>query len=254
MASPSGIWTGELSAVDKQVGTNQGETWSARMGCIAAQLARPWIRWGFPAVLSLLVLAGFLGLDRAFYEHVSLRLYTENPLDRDFYAHTQPLWLVLRILMAHVVGAGIAYVFVGLQHREHWRAANRLLLTVGAAVIVAFVLESVIGRLRPDQADSALTFTPLRAFTRFHNREVCFPSGEATMAFAMAYGLSRLVPRFAGLFYTLATLASIARLVNGSHYLGDVAAGALLGLLCGRVVYGYLSTSGPPSLRASQCP
>jgi hypothetical protein len=126
--------------------------------------------------------------------------------------------------------------------------------SVGAAVIVAFVLESVIGRLRPDQADSALTFTPLRAFTRFHNREVCFPSGEATMAFAMAYGLSRLVPRFAGLFYTLATLASIARLVNGSHYLGDVAAGALLGLLCGRVVYGYLSTSGPPSLRASQCP
>jgi membrane-associated phospholipid phosphatase len=224
------------------------------MGDIGAQPLRRWVAWGVVSTLSLLVVAGFLGLDRAFYEHVSLRLYTENPVDRDFYALTQPLWLVFRILMAHVVGATVAYVFVGLQHREHWRAANRLLVTVGAAVIAAFVLESVVGRLRPDHADNALAFAPLRAFTRFHDREVCFPSGEATMAFAMAYGLSRLVPRFAGLFYTLAALASIARLINGSHYLGDVAAGALLGLLCGRVVYVYVNTSGPRWLRESQSP
>jgi membrane-associated phospholipid phosphatase len=220
----------------------------------ASQSSQRWLGRGFAAALSLLVLAGFLGLDRAFYEHVSLRLYTENPLDRDFYAHTRPLWLVLRILMAHVVGAAVAYVFVGLQHRERWRAANRLLLTVGAAVLAAFVLESVIGRLRPDQASNDLAFVPLKAFTRLSDRGVCFPSGEATMAFAMAFGLGRLFPRLRGLFYTLAALASVARLVNGAHYVSDVAAGVLLGLLCGRVVYAYLSISGPPSLSASQSP
>jgi membrane-associated phospholipid phosphatase len=220
----------------------------------ASQSSQRWLGWGFVAALSLLVLAGFLGLDRAFYEHVSLRLSTKHPLDRDFYAMTRPLWLVFRIAFAHVVGAAIVYAFVVTLHQEHWRAANRLLLTVGVAVGAAFVLESVIGRLRPDRAGNDLAFVPLEAFTRLRDRGVCFPSGEATMAFAMAFGLGHLFPRLRGWFYTLAALASVARLVNGAHYLSDVAAGVLLGLLCGRVVYVYLSTSGPRSLRASQSP
>ena len=205
-------------------------------------------------LLALLVVVGMAGLDQAFYEGVSLRLNTAHPIDLDFYTLTRPVWFVIRTAFAHVAGAAVAYALVVALHRERWRAANRLLLTIVAGALLAFVLEGLIGRVRPNLAGGQLAFAPLDALIHWRSRAVCFPSGEATMAFAMAVALASLFPGWRVAFYTLATLASVARLVNGAHFLGDVAGGALLGLLAGRAVYAYLSTSGPRMLRACQSP
>jgi membrane-associated phospholipid phosphatase len=63
-----------------------------------------------------------------------------------------------------------------------------------------------------------------------------FPSGHTATAFAFAVGLSWVFPRGRFLFYTLATLAGIQRLVSNSHWPSDVLAGAAVGLLCGCLV------------------
>jgi membrane-associated phospholipid phosphatase len=215
--------------------------------------ARRWPGWPFVLLAGLLILVGFLGLDRVFYEQVSLRLNTEYPLDRDFYAVTRPFWLVVRVAFAYGVGGAGAYALIFVLHRERWRAANRMLIAVLVPVVLAFVLEGIIGRLRPNQADSHLAFAPpFSALFQTHQRKVCFPSGEATMAFALAGVLARLFPRSTVAFYVLGGLASVSRLINGAHYLSDVAAGALLGFFCARAIYTYLSTSGPPLLRAPE--
>lgn len=221
---------------------------------IADQRQHTWLGGSVILTLAVLVVLGLVEFDRVFYEQVSLVLNTAHPLDRDFYAVTRPLWFVVRTVFAHLAGAAVACGLVVVLHRERWRAAGRLLVTVGVAVVAAIVLEVLIGRSRPNQGDTYLTFVPLGAITRFRVENSCFPSGEATMACALAFGLAQLFPPLRGLFYAMAALASIARLVNGAHYLSDVSAGALLGLLCGRVVYAYLSTSGPRALRASRSP
>ncbi len=46
---------------------------------------------------------------------------------------------------------------------------------------------------------------------------------------ALAVVLGRLYPRWGIAFYGAGSLAAAARLVNGAHYVSDVAAGALFG-------------------------
>lgn len=64
-----------------------------------------------------------------------------------------------------------------------------------------------------------------------------FPSGHATIAFAMAVVLSRKKPKWKWMFYMLAVLISLSRIYLGVHYPLDVFFGALLGWGIGRIVY-----------------
>jgi membrane-associated phospholipid phosphatase len=58
-----------------------------------------------------------------------------------------------------------------------------------------------------------------------------FPSGHAAGAFAGAWLLNQISPRFAPVRYVLAALVGFSRIYLGDHYPGDVASGSLIGLL-----------------------
>lgn len=61
-----------------------------------------------------------------------------------------------------------------------------------------------------------------------------FPSGHATRAFLLAALAARLGPPWlAGVLSFWAPLVSLARVVMGVHYLSDILAGGLLGILIG---------------------
>ncbi|MGD8453351.1 MAG: phosphatase PAP2 family protein [Phycisphaerae bacterium] len=208
----------------------------ARMNRLAGQVAS-WLCWGLGVAL---VVWGLLGLDQVFYREVSLRLQTANPLDRDFYHVTKPVWLALRLIGGSLVGTLIMYFVVMATHARSWRTANVALVSVLCAVVVANVAQAAIGRQRPNQAGGQLAFTtPMVSL--FERQGVCFPSGEAAMAFALACVLSRLYPGGRAAFYVLAVCTASARLVNGAHFLSDVVAGAMAGVLVGRGMFALLS-------------
>ncbi len=189
----------------------------------ANRLPAVWLALG-----GVLVLAGFLGLDRWFYTQVSLRLETPALGDRDFYALTWPLWWLVRGAFAHVVGLGVIGVALLVWQPQRWKRTVCVFALVAATALLANVLQAAIGRLRPNRADTHLAF--VAPFSQLWTRqEVCFPSGEAAMAFALAAALTHLYPRGRRWWYLAATLAATARLVNGAHYPSDVAAGAALG-------------------------
>ena len=183
----------------------------------------------------MVILAGFLGLDRWFYEQVSLKLNTEG-IDRDFYHATQWFWWFFRAAFGYgLIGVVIGVVVIVLEPRR-WRAIVAALLAVVVVGLLANVAQGAIGRLRPNQADTHLAFVP--PFTELLTKQrVSFPSGEAATGLALACVLSRLFPRWRLVFYAGGTLAAAARLINGAHYLSDVAAGGLFGVLVADLVF-----------------
>jgi membrane-associated phospholipid phosphatase len=194
-----------------------------------------------PALLAAaaiaVVILGLLGLDDWFYHHVSLKLETKDrPFDRDFYTITKPFWFACRYAFAHIIGATFIFAVVLLAHPKGARAAAGGALCVLVVALAANLAKSVFGRMRPNEADGHLDFAPLGS-KLFSFESVSFPSGEAAMAFALACVLARLAPRWKAAFYVAASLAAVSRLVNGAHYLSDVVAGALLGVVLAGVVY-----------------
>lgn len=174
------------------------------------------------------MLAGFLGLDRWFYERVSLRFNTPNMLGTDGYSWTALLCWIAR-LWPHIYGCMIAWCAIAMFHPRGLRAANAGLLTVLSVSLVARVAQLGIGRVRPNMSESHLAFvTPLSALR--NGGGVGFPSGEVATGFALAWVLGHLWPRGKPWFYGAATLCLLARLLPGMHYLSDVAAGVLLGV------------------------
>lgn len=187
--------------------------------------------------LALTIIAvGLAGFDRWFYESVSLWLNDESrPIGRDFHAMTRPFWEAIRFTFASIFAAGILTALAAALDDKRWK---RYVLALGCVIAIALaanVLQGAIGRVRPNQADSHLAFKPPLS-QLFSKQEVCFPSGEATMAFAIATPIALFFPRRRYLAYVCAAFGALARLINGAHYPSDVAAGALLGAWATRVL------------------
>jgi len=124
-------------------------------------------------------------------------------------------------------------VMLGLWHRLRWRGAVLVLSCGVAGGVVYSVMKWAVGRLRPEHGDSAMVFHPLTNGLSglIWNKNLSFPSGHATLAFATAFAMGLLLPRFRGLFFVAAAVVGLERIVEGAHYpsdvLGSVAAGWL---------------------------
>ncbi len=103
---------------------------------------------------------------------------------------------------------------------------------IGAVIasgLMVQVCKHLVGRPRPSLALPANEyFGPT-----FKSDLLSFPSGHATTSFAVAAALSVWYPRAAWLFYALAALICLGRVLGNAHYLSDVLAGAFLGLAVG---------------------
>ena len=96
-----------------------------------------------------------------------------------------------------------------------WQGTAQFALSMGANLGATYVLKTVVGRERPDGSNSR-----------------SFPSGHTSVAFQGAgfvhfrYGIRYALP-----LYAAAGFVGYSRIEAGKHYLGDVLAGAALGVL-----------------------
>jgi len=109
-----------------------------------------------------------------------------------------------------------------------------LFLAVLVPNAVGEVLKGVIGRGRPFVGGAADAFH----YSHFAWTEAyeSFPSGHAITAFALAFALASLAPKWRGTIWAYAVLIAITRLVLLAHHPSDVLAGALVGILGAMVV------------------
>lgn len=133
------------------------------------------------------------------------------------------------ILLAHsgdswfwLFGLGIVWL-VG---PEHWKA-RALLLAIGIVVTAVLVisLKFTIRRQRPEGEWGAIY-----RLTDPHS----FPSGHAARAFLLpVLALATGPVWFAVVLWIWAPLVGLARVAMGVHYLSDIFAGAVLGVVLG---------------------
>jgi len=123
------------------------------------------------------------------------------------------------------------------------RRGGRVLASVVAAGLTTGALKEITGRFRPDTTTDPYIFRP------FTNRDA-FPSGHATMAFALATSLSAEIhrPWATALLYAGATGTAWSRLNDQKHWLSDVIAGAAVGITAANVIEGRwrIFGLGPP--------
>lgn len=152
----------------------------------------------------------------------------------------------LALILSGVGTAGLVWFLLGFlivfreERKDHGFFVP--LLSIGAAswFIVEMILKPLVSRARPAAEMGALIVGNPHA-------DYSFPSGHATIAFAMALLLSRKEPRAGGLFYLLAILISFSRTYLGLHYPSDVIAGSLLGTLVSWLILRLLPRPVRPS-------
>lgn len=127
-----------------------------------------------------------------------------------------------------VVGTLVAYL---LRVPRSWEAVKRLLPSV---VIATWTIEYPIKAF----------FRRRRPFVRIVQALVIgkkpgswsFPSGHTAASFASAWILSTIWRRAAPAFFGVASAVGFSRVYVGAHYPGDVASGAILGVLLSEAV------------------
>lgn len=136
------------------------------------------------------------------------------------------------------LGIGTCLVFL-LSMFMHSAARGRLLalssrfgflfLAVLVPNVVGELLKGIVGRGRPfvGGAPDAFHYSHF-AWTEAY---ASFPSGHAVTAFALAFALSSLAPKWRVTIWAYAVLIAITRLVLLAHHPSDVLAGALVGIL-----------------------
>lgn len=97
-------------------------------------------------------------------------------------------------------------------------------LGIPAAAAVAQALKEWVGRARPVEV-----LPGIGLFAEAAGRS--FPSGHATLAFALATVSALRWPRMQGLAWGLAALVAISRVALGLHWPSDVVAGAAIGVV-----------------------
>ena len=102
------------------------------------------------------------------------------------------------------------------------------------AGIVTTVIKSAAGRSRPYVGKGNMDWHPVK----FNTDQTSFPSGHATLAFAVSSVMADYLDNFywkAG-WYTIAALVGTARIYHDKHWLSDVVMGSAIGYFIGDYV------------------
>jgi len=105
-----------------------------------------------------------------------------------------------------------------------------LLVCISASGLINLLLKWIAGRNRPVN----LFDHGLFGFDFFETGYALnsFPSGHTVTVFSLAAALTILFPRFGAWAFLPAAVIAASRVMLTSHYLSDVAAGAVVGVVC----------------------
>jgi len=150
------------------------------------------------------------------------------------------LWSWLDVIFQWRILAALALIVFLIARAFRWKKARDIsggaFLSVILAEFVVAGLKFIFGRSRPVfyEAIGKTAFHPLSASASdaFHS----FPSGHTAAAFALAAMLALAFPKYKWLCFCAAAVVGFSRLAFGAHWMSDVAAAGLIGIVCAEFV------------------
>jgi len=150
----------------------------------------------------------------------------------------------------NIIGNGLTLIIIGFLLYMIGKYYNRRLQLIGKSLFIGLlttgavvqVLKHFIGRARPK-----LTYDPVFIGPSFKSGYDSFPSGHSAMVFFFAYTLSRYFPKYRVLFYLFALAVSLDRVEELAHFPSDILAGAIVGLIVGKVFFDKISSLRVPA-------
>ncbi|HWR00700.1 MAG TPA: phosphatase PAP2 family protein [Chlorobaculum sp.] len=183
----------------------------------------------------------FLLLAAAVFCIASFFLF-DAPVARFFAGFSDPVW---RGSWKAVTNAGESQwylvgglvLFAAFRNRNRRTAVSGLFLfcTVAVSGLSADLLKFIFGRARPKM----LLEQGIYGFGFFHTEHAwtSFPSGHSATALSVALTLSLIFPRFRLAFITAGIIIAASRVVLDQHYLSDITAGSILGVVTVTLFY-----------------
>jgi len=107
------------------------------------------------------------------------------------------------------------------------------LLVIG---LVTQIFKHIIGRPRPNYINLNINFDFFTFESNFHS----FPSGHASTIFMVCFILCTILPKLKYLFFLLATIVALSRVVVGAHFFFDIVAGGILALIVFKLLNNYI--------------
>jgi undecaprenyl-diphosphatase len=159
--------------------------------------------------------------------HLYALLHSVDPLI-EFIAHGATL----------IAGAFLLYLIGRFFQPRLYDMGRTLFAGLVSAGISAQALKHLIGRARPRLTDDSIFIGP-----SLRSGYDSFPSGHTTLAFCLAYILSQYFPRYRTPLHLFALVVSLERVEDLAHFPSDVLAGALVGLMVGKLF--FLKTAYP---------
>ena len=129
-----------------------------------------------------------------------------------------------------LLAAGVGAVGLAKRRSALTRACVNGWFALGGAGVIGSVIKHLVGRPRPKFAAEGM----IHLGPAWKASLASFPSGHAFSAFALAAAWSVKAPRLRFLCFGVAAAIGLSRLLLGVHYLSDVAAAAILGIIVGR--------------------
>ena len=121
-------------------------------------------------------------------------------------------------------------LFLWQGHKRKWILP--LWITLFLSAVVSFVLKFGVHRLRPFQQD-LVSVLPILEKSNHLVWNFSFPSFQSMLAFCAVPILVKEFPKFKYAWIIFAGLVAFSRVYFGLHFLSDVIAGGLIGLIIG---------------------
>ncbi len=135
---------------------------------------------------------------------------------------------------------GSVYLFGLFTKNEPVRETGVLLISSATAVgLIQTVLKTTVGRSRPQNNEGKFSFKPFSGESGFRS----FPSGHTILSFTTAYAIAKQFdnPWVKAGIYTVGMISPISRIVNGAHWLTDVALSMAISIATVDAIDNYLN-------------
>jgi membrane-associated phospholipid phosphatase len=176
--------------------------------------------------------------------------FADIPIAKYFESPSLPwkdLWVIVTDLIDpqynYFTGPLLLFLIRYIFKQKVW--GNRMLLVAISVPLTNLLVELLkhwLGRARPE----LLFSSDLYGFT-FSGSTLLFqsfPSGHACTIGAICGAFSCIYPRFSPLFLLIGLIFAFSRIVLGVHFLSDIIAGLVLGLLISQSIYICMKKQG----------